>query len=161
DFANHWATSSGGSSFHLQIPGTTDNVFFDANSFTVPGQIINIDATNISCLNMDWTGVVNNPTLTNIFSASLNIYGSLKLVPGMTINSIPFTGPGFVFESTTPGKTITTGGKTFSQITFSGEGGGWTLQDGLAVDGSISFNEGSLDMNSKPVSATTFTTSGG
>src|SRR5688572_24650913 len=160
DFANHWATSSGGGTFHLQVPRTTDNLFFDANSFTAPGQIINIDTTIISCLNMDWTGVVNNPTLTSISSASLKIYGSLKLVPGMTFNSIPFTGVGFVFESTTPGKMITTGGKTLSQITFSGEGGGWTLQDGLAVAGDIRFNAGSLDMNSKPVSANTFTTGG-
>jgi hypothetical protein len=53
---------------------------------------------------MDWTGVVNNPTLTSISSASLKISGSLKLVPGMTIDNIPFTGLGFEFTSTTTGK---------------------------------------------------------
>jgi hypothetical protein len=48
--------------------------------------------------------LVNNPAFTSISSASLKIYGSLKLVPGMTINSVPFTGLGFVFESTTLAK---------------------------------------------------------
>ena len=35
DFANHWATSSGGSSFHTQVPQSGDNVYFDSNT-TVP-----------------------------------------------------------------------------------------------------------------------------
>jgi len=35
DYASHWATTSGGSTFHSQVPTTNDDVFFDANSFTV------------------------------------------------------------------------------------------------------------------------------
>ena len=29
EFTLHWATSSGGSVFHTQLPDTNDNVFFD------------------------------------------------------------------------------------------------------------------------------------
>jgi len=38
DYANHWATSSGGSSFHASIPTLNDNVFVDNNSFTATGR---------------------------------------------------------------------------------------------------------------------------
>ena len=29
----HWATTSGGTDLHNQVPTSLDNVFFDANSF--------------------------------------------------------------------------------------------------------------------------------
>ncbi|MBK9638041.1 MAG: T9SS type A sorting domain-containing protein [Bacteroidetes bacterium] len=32
DFANHWATTSGGTTFHASIPSDSDDVFFDMNS---------------------------------------------------------------------------------------------------------------------------------
>ena len=34
DYANHWATSSGGTTFQTSIPTITDDVIFDSNSFT-------------------------------------------------------------------------------------------------------------------------------
>src|SRR6185503_17559548 len=105
-----WSLSSGGSPLGCS-PTFLDNVFFDVNSFSTSGQSVNINTPIVSCVNMDWTGVTNSPAFTSAPFTSLKIYGSLKLVPGMTINSIPFSGIGFVFESTTPGKTITTGGK--------------------------------------------------
>ncbi|MCD4734637.1 MAG: hypothetical protein K8R53_01215, partial [Bacteroidales bacterium] len=43
DYANHWATSSGGATFHNQVPALDDNVYFDANSFSSAGQVVNID----------------------------------------------------------------------------------------------------------------------
>ena len=33
DYSNHWATSSGGNVYHVQIPTPNDDVFIDANSF--------------------------------------------------------------------------------------------------------------------------------
>ena len=35
DFENHWATTSGGSTFHVTAPTQYDNVFFDENSFFI------------------------------------------------------------------------------------------------------------------------------
>ena len=49
----HWAKSSGGTMFHDQVPQSTDNVFFDANSFTAAGQSVTIDETIIYCNDMD------------------------------------------------------------------------------------------------------------
>lgn len=46
DYANHWATTSGGSVFNTQQPSLSDNVYFDNNSsagdYTVTGN-------NLSC----------------------------------------------------------------------------------------------------------------
>jgi len=44
EFATHWATESGGSVFHMVVPGPDDNVFFDGNSFPLPliGQMVTI-----------------------------------------------------------------------------------------------------------------------
>lgn len=55
DFDNHWATSSGGSVFHSQIPQSTDNVIFDENSFTAGGQIVNVDIQSAYCNDLTWT----------------------------------------------------------------------------------------------------------
>ncbi|MEL7163814.1 MAG: hypothetical protein AAFN92_23855, partial [Bacteroidota bacterium] len=40
---SHWATTSGGTTTHSQAPGADDDVFFDANSFTGPGQTVTLN----------------------------------------------------------------------------------------------------------------------
>ena len=84
DFTNHWfnATDGGGGS-HGAAPGTDDNAIFDLNSFDSASQTVTVDAT-ASCLDMDWTGATNNPTLGG--SSLLNIYGSLTFIAAMTVN---------------------------------------------------------------------------
>src|SRR6187455_3038169 len=63
---SHWATTSGGTTLHTQIPTALDDVFFDANSFTIPGQSVNFDALTILAHNINWTGVTNGPELTGL-----------------------------------------------------------------------------------------------
>ncbi|WP_291400560.1 hypothetical protein, partial [Daejeonella sp.] len=48
-FATHWATSSGGSTFYSQVPQSTDNVIFDANSFSASGQTVTLDISTAVC----------------------------------------------------------------------------------------------------------------
>lgn len=76
DHQNHWATSSGGSTFYDYSPGVIDNVFFDNNSFDAADQVVTVDSENIYCKTMDWSSVNNNPHLSGI-DKTLNIYGSL------------------------------------------------------------------------------------
>lgn len=61
----HWSLTSGGTSAGV-IPTIDDNVFFDANSFTLPGQVVTIadDGSNkgVDFSIMDWRGVTNVPT---------------------------------------------------------------------------------------------------
>ena len=44
---SHWATTSGGVITYSQVPTADDNVYFDANSFTGPGQVVTINNENI------------------------------------------------------------------------------------------------------------------
>ena len=79
---NHWSKTSGGIPNVLQTPNDLyDSVYFDANSFTAPGQVVtSTDIMNGASL-MDFTGVQFNPTITGsglwayqhlIFSPALN-----------------------------------------------------------------------------------------
>lgn len=74
DFANHWASTSGGNTFYTQEPDTADNVFFDSNSFLQPND--SVVATFIFCHNLISTVPSGNHNLVNGFPS---IYGSLIL----------------------------------------------------------------------------------
>ncbi|MFI5220276.1 MAG: hypothetical protein ACHQNT_12395, partial [Bacteroidia bacterium] len=88
DYANHWATTSGGLIFHIQVPSAFDNVYFDANSFSASGQSLTVDSTNIFCNDMNWTGVLFNPSLAfSGNSSNIKIYGSLTLASNMTFGT--------------------------------------------------------------------------
>ncbi len=152
DFANHWATTSGGSTFHSSEPGELDNVYFDANSFTAGGAVvtINVDAT---CADMNWTGVTNNPRLAGTTSRSLNIFGSLTLVAGM---EQMFMGR-VNFNSLSTGRTIRTAGHNFNRDVYFQGIGGWSLADELnAGSWSIYFASGTLQTNNQNVTAGRF-----
>jgi hypothetical protein len=86
DFASHWATSSGGTVFHVTIPSPGDDVFFDGNSFPTIGDTVYIDTTITNCKTMDWSGALNSPVMFSpLFNdVNLNIYGSMILNPSMT-----------------------------------------------------------------------------
>lgn len=154
---SHWATTSGGSTVYTQIPTAVDDVYFDANSFTAPGQTVNFDPLTILAHNISWTGVTNNPALTGASANLLKLYGSLTFAAGMTMNF-----PGQIsFEATSAGKTITTAGKTLAGAAFNGIGGSWTLQDAFTVTGNISLNNGTLITNNKTVNASNFSSVSG
>ena len=82
EFGTHWATASGGGVFHAQAPTADDNVYFDGNSFDAAGQTVTVEAWAY-CNNMSWIGVTNTPALGG--SNSLEIHGSLRLSPNMTL----------------------------------------------------------------------------
>jgi len=153
DFSSHWATTSGGSAFYTQVPQSTDNVFFDAKSFTTTAQTVTIDQPIVQCANMSWTGVTQTPAFYGDYTNTLKIYGSLTLASAMTFN---FAGP-ISFEATTTGQTITSAGNLINtSITFNGIGGSWTLQDALNT-GWIFLNNGTLTTNNQTVNAYAFT----
>ncbi|MBL4657286.1 MAG: hypothetical protein JKX73_04745, partial [Flavobacteriales bacterium] len=156
DYQSHWATTSGGSTFHSQVPTSNDNVFFDANSFVVAGQIVALDQTIEYCLSMDWTGATNSPTFS--LDKELQVYGSLKFINNMVV-----TGTGTTkFLSSISGNTITSAGHEFEgDVIFDGLGGVWTLQDSLTVADSswvyeINFLNGTLNSNNQKVTASEF-----
>ncbi len=46
---NNWATTSGGTTKHSQVPTLAINVYFDANSFGASGQSMTINVSNAVC----------------------------------------------------------------------------------------------------------------
>ena len=147
DFANHWATTSGGSTFWSQVPSSADNVIFDANSFTTTGQTvyINVDAY---CYDFRTTGISNSPTIQNSGpSQRLRVYGSMTLDPNMTWNYQRVV----VFDAVALGNTITMSGHRFSQgCAFTGNGG-WVLQDPFWSDRYMNLISGDLNTNNQPL----------
>jgi len=150
DFSNHWATSSGGTTFHTQVPTLNDNVFFDANSFTATGQVVTNDQTIIYCRSMDWNGVNFNPSFSGPSMNELKIYGSLRFVSAMNLT---YSGK-IYFEATSAGHNITMGGKSFTQyIYFNGLGGSWTLQDAFQSSSWVNLVRGTLNTNNNNLTA--------
>lgn len=150
----HWASYSGGAG-GSSVPTAADDVYFNADSFTNPGQTVTIDVP-ANTKDMDWTGVTNNPTLAGTVTST--IYGSLTFVSGMTQN---YSG-NVIFAATSSGQTISLAGKTIlGNTNFNGSGGGWTLQDdfnnGTAT---TTLTTGSLNTNSKALNTGVFYTLG-
>ena len=154
DFANHWATSSGGTTFHTLIPTSSDNVIFDANSFTAPGQVVTVDQTIVNCLNMNWTGVLHMPTFaSNDPTNDIKIHASLTLSSDMilTFNGI------LSFEGGTAGNTVSSNGISFPcQVQFNGVGGEWILQDAFHTTRTLLLNHGTLRTNDQPLTCAQF-----
>ncbi len=123
---SHWSSSTGGAS-GASAPTLSDDVFFDANSFSATGQTVSItDAVfnNTRCKKMDWSAATNNPSLVNGTSGSIGTAGNIILNPNMTF-SFSHT---LVMKNTTGNITIDFAGLTIPA------GLQFNLTDGNSVD---------------------------
>ena len=161
DHQNHWATTSGGSVFHVTVPSPFDNVIFDANSFTFNDTVF-IDTTVVTCKSIDWSAATFNPMFTaSIPNATLKIYGSMTLSPNMDFNSNTWPSYDFiiVMESTSAGETLLTADHNVGYINFNGIGGEWSLLDSLRAT-NIAHSNGTLRTNGYTINAYTFSAYG-
>lgn len=142
DSAN-WSDTSGGTG-GFSVPTSSDNAYFDANSGNCT-----IDTASV-CADLDFTGYTG--TLSG--TAALSVYGSFKLVSGMTYS---YTDT-ITFAATSTGKTLTFGSKTTANsFTFDGSGGGWTVQDTWNNGSSnITLTRGTLNTNGQTLTCGTF-----
>ncbi|MEM6378835.1 MAG: hypothetical protein AAF705_11490, partial [Bacteroidota bacterium] len=144
DVAN-WSFTSGGPGGACLPNGNTD-IFFDANSFDGPNQIVTVDVDQISCLNMDWSGVTNAPSFQTINSTIFSVFGSLTLDQNITWNHLGIT----QFQGNMTGNTITMAGQSMlGNVFFDGAGGEWILQDSFLVFSDINLNNGHLNSNNQ------------
>jgi hypothetical protein len=152
DYTNHWSGNSGNStaSPKANAPTSSDNVFIDSNS-GLSGGTIHIDAT-CECLGFTSNSGLNY-TIDSTGGSFIRINSSLSLENSLTITDI-----GFLFASTTTGKTITTNGCIIGQngVYINGVGGGWTLQDNLTCTGQFYQENGTFDANDHNVTANDF-----
>lgn len=85
DATNHWATESGGTPHADNLPTSSDDVYFDANSFDNVGQSVSLNNFGYECHNMNWTGATNNPTFKD---GTLFLSGSLTFIEDMYVNNV-------------------------------------------------------------------------
>lgn len=153
----HWATTSGGTITHNQIPTAADDVFFNANSFTATGQVVTLNPLTALMQNMSWAGVTNNPTLAGPANNLIKIYGSLTLSNAMQVTFLGMVS----FDANDLGNTVAMGGKNFTgTVAFNGVGASWILQDEFTTLGSINLNSGTLNTNNQIVNARSFNSGG-
>ncbi|WP_343703286.1 Calx-beta domain-containing protein [Chitinophaga sp.] len=89
----HWSTTSGGAGGAC-VPTVSNDVFFDANSFTAGSSAVTIAQGNAYCRNMDWTGAANAPSFTKTATLTLEIWGNLVMNPAVDNNvRVAFMGP--------------------------------------------------------------------
>jgi len=151
----HWAATSGGIATSC-VPGPSDNVFFDALSFTAPGQSVNInDSADAWCANMNWTGATNNPSFkynnTPFNGTQLYITGSLTEIPAMTWNvasPVNFNGGG----------TIKSAGHLFqSDVIINTNPGSYAALDTLKLLGKLQIGGAGFYSNNYDISCSNFT----
>jgi hypothetical protein len=151
DAANHWATSSAGSTFWAVPPDFSNDVYFDSNSFDAPGQTVTLDISNPECKNMNWFSVFYSPTFSGSSTDSVNIYGDLTLSSSMNMS---FNGK-WRFKASTGDFIINTVGKILKDVVFQGNyngtGANWKLTNSFTVSDSIHLNNGSFNTNNHAV----------
>ena len=154
----HWATSSGGSTYHSQVPTFKDNVYFDGNSFPKTGEEVLLNVSNAVCNDFVWDNVNNFPKFSSSDkSYSIRIYGSFQLDKNM---DFAYSGY-FTFEAITKGHTIKTANFNIQKFEFLGLTGEWTLQDSLKIYGDangygIVLAAGHLISNNQVIQTTSF-----
>lgn len=142
---NRWSLTSGGAS-GASVPTSSDDCFFDANSFTAGSSTVTFNVS-VNAKSMDFTGATNSPHV--IPTNSATIAGSLTLITGMT-----WVGNGSItFNTTGVTANLTSAGVLFSipNIIISGSGT-FNMQDNLTI------NNGSGSGGFKPSSSGTINT---
>lgn len=77
DFANHWATASGGTTFYTQPPTPLDDVYFDANSFSANGQAVTVDQPANFCKNFILQNTISGSDLVTTDTLyQIRVFGS-------------------------------------------------------------------------------------
>lgn len=143
---------------NASVPGASDDVIFDGVGFGASNSTV---SAGISINSLDMTGYTN--TLThNAFTIAI-AGNKLKLSSSMTYTLANSLTSAFSFTSTTGTSgsptAITTAGKTLGNITFSGLGGYFALQDDLLSSGTLTLTTGTFDANGKNVSINNFVSS--
>ncbi|WAC42519.1 beta strand repeat-containing protein [Pedobacter sp. SL55] len=155
----HWSIDvSGGNpavtNINNCIPGLSDDVFFDSNSFTVNSQTVTID-NNASCRNMLWENTVSarTPIFAGVNGLNLYVYGSVTLAPNMTF---PFEGVWVMRGNSLAvnANAITTNGVSVRSILLLDGGGRYDVLDSYNSNRNIRFLFGQFYANGNNITAT-------
>ena len=93
---SHWSNSSNGANVAI-LPGISDSVIFDSNSFTSPNQTVLVDDHGYF-VSMDWSTISDNQFLK--FDSTLDAHGNITLNNKLSIlRNVNFSGIQFVKQS--------------------------------------------------------------
>ncbi len=148
---NHWVTTSGGTTKHIQTPTSNDNVYFDANS-TSSDITINVNSQTIICKNFDVEGITHELKFIGICQV-WKIYGGIKLSKKFEYTQL--LNLQFKFEAINGNYDIKCNGKHIDRNLFFVGGATWKLLDSL-VCSNIDLQSGTLNTNSQAVLASDF-----
>ena len=143
----HWSLTSGGLS-GTAIPTSSDDVYFDQNSFTADKQTVRV-TTNAVCRNMDWSSIDDKAIFSASSSRTLQVYGSYILSPLLNNG---FKGQ-TIFSSQQNGNILKTADRRIiGDLVFDGTGS-WTLDDNITTEETVSIKllQGSLSTNDKAI----------
>jgi hypothetical protein len=140
-----WVDSLGNP--QTERPSIFDDVYFDENSFTAPGQVVTIDTLQ-ACHSLDMIGVTYNPTLyMDANYGHLDVGGSFVLSPdaSYSLNEVHFV-------SSEDGNIVDPWGRYMGDnASFRFEGSGsWNLTDSLSIPLIMVYN-GNLDFGGQSV----------
>ncbi|MCF6361105.1 MAG: T9SS type A sorting domain-containing protein [Cyclobacteriaceae bacterium] len=129
---------------HAAVPGVLDNVFFDANSFSLAGEVVTIDDSQVNFNDLDASAVSAAFTLSGN-SKEMNIYGSVNF-------------PAIVSSSVATYNFLATGSETLKFDNGPGtsrdfnflSAGNWTLNSNLLLD-ELQLESGTLNTNNYDV----------
>jgi mucin-19 len=140
----NWANTSNGSPTGILPPAPTENVIIDSNSGT----------GTITCS----SGVCNDLTVT---ASQAIVLGQTASTLAVSSNiSFPAGGSfsvgnaSFITLDSGSAKTITTNGKAFSNLTFDGSGGNWTLPSALTATATLALTRGTITLSTNTTTLT-------
>ncbi len=132
-------TTVNGGTYQAQTAMQTFNGGLTVSAGTFTGSTGTVDVNGD--VTISGTGTLTAPTGTFTVSGNWAKTGS-TFTPGTGM---------VTFDGTSAGKSITSGGASFNNITFNGAGGIWTLQDDLDINGNLTLTNGTLNLNGKTI----------
>lgn len=155
DNTNHWAASSGGSP-GASNPGSSDDVFFDGNSFSAGSKTVTFNVSP-TWLSMDCTGAISGATFTMTNGFTVN--GSVTFATGMLIGS---SGSITISPAISTTANVTMNGVTWptSSGFITGGAGTVSLVDDLTVTNGLKPGAGTFTTNNRAVTCGQFQNSG-
>ena len=124
---NNWSNTSGGAS-GASIPGSADDVYFDANSGNGNSQVITSDINNLDCTGFlgSWSGIGTIRVFGNTITMSSSMTSTWTGIINPIGASMTITSNGFLWNAltiSTPAQTITlVGSMSITQYTHTGGG---------------------------------------
>lgn len=141
----NWANSSGGSGVGILPPVQNETAIIDSSSGTGTITCAAGDCGDLSV-------TASQAIVLGAASSSLNVYGDLTFPAGGSFSAN--TNVNTITLRAGSAHTVTTNGKSFSSLTFTGIGGNWTLPSALTADATVTLTNGTITLSTNTTTLT-------